>query len=174
MSEVGNHTSNINTTTLLIPEMNFTCNASIVGFTLAGRNLSNNFQIQIWRKNSFHNSTVYYQVGHSVSVIVLSEDVCLAVQNIVGNTFWCILRDHYQVSVQPGDILGLELPRTDDDGIWFTNGGPVNYEFDNQLDPDPNRSITVNLSSDGTPSYSLNITQQLPQIIFNLTSGRCY
>ena len=148
--------------------MNFTCNASIVGFALAGRNLSNNFQIQIWRKNSSHNSTVYHQVGHSVSVIG-DIDVCFTLQKI---TFWCILRDNYRVSVQPGDILGLKLPRTNDDdsGIWFTNGRPVNYEFDNQLDP----NITVNLSSDGTPSYSLNTPQQLPQIIFNLTSSRCY
>ena len=138
VSEVGSRTSNEHITTLLIPEMNFTCNASIVGFALAGRNFSNgsnNFQIQIWRKNSSHNSTTYYQVGHSVSVIVpysgASGGVCLAAKRIVRNSFWCILHENYRVLVQPGDILGLELLRTNDDEIWFTSGGPVNYKFDN-------------------------------------------
>ena len=176
MSEVGSGTSNEHITTLLIPEMNFTCNASIVGFALAGRNLSNesnNFRIQIWRKNSSHNSTTYYQVGHNVSVIIpysgVSGGVCLATKRFAANTFWCILRESYRILVQPGDILGLELPHTNDDEIWFTSGGPVNYKFNNQLDP----NITVNLSSDGTSNYS-NITRQLPQIIFNFTSSRSY
>ena len=102
MSEVGSRTRNANITTLLIPEMNFTCNIlSIVGFIVAGRNLNSgsNSRIQIWRKNSSHNSIIYYQAGHSVSVNVplnaVSGSVCMAVGRIVGDTFWCILRDNF-------------------------------------------------------------------------------
>ena len=89
--------------------------------------------------------------------------VCKAAQIIIGDTFWCILRDYYRVSVQFGDILGLELPATNSDEILFTSGGPINYIFrhPNQLDPNANLSLTGSSTA-----------QQLPQIIFNLTSGK--
>ena len=69
----------------------------------------------------------------------------------------------YQVSVQPGDILGLEIPSTNDDDfdIWFTKGGPTNYVFDSQL------NSTVDRSENNTIAV-----QQLPQIYFGFTSGK--
>ena len=133
VSEVGGRTRNTSITTLLIPEMNFTHNASIVGFIVAGRRLYREpySQIQIWRKNSSQNSTTYYQTGHSVTVHVPlnqhSGGACAAVRRIVGDTFWCVLQDNLQITVQAGDILGLVLPSTNDNGIFFTNGGPINY-----------------------------------------------
>ena len=120
-------------------------------------------QVQIWRRNGSHNSTIYYQVGGVVvDTAGQGSTVCVAERTIIGNTRWCILHDNLQVSVQPGDIFGLELPSTKDDEIFFTSGGPVNYVFGRQLDSN------VNLSNNG--SYS-NV-QQLPQIVFNLTSGK--
>ena len=165
VSEVDDRTSNSRITTQLIPEMNFTCNATIVGFIVAGRNLNNgpHSQVQIWRKNSSQNSTVYYKVeSFSVDTAGSGSTVCMAERVIVGNTRWCILRDNFQVSVQPGDVFGLELPRTNNDEIFFTSGGPVNYIFGRQLNSD------VNLSHNGSYSNA----QQLPQIVFNLTSGK--
>ena len=159
VSEVGPHTRN-SITTLLIPEMNFTCNATIVGFIVAGRNLDiyswPYSRVQIWHRNSSQNSSVYYQVRFGFFV---TFGVCVAARAIVNDTFWCILRDRLQVSVRPGDILGLELPNNDE--IFFTSGGPVNYIFGHR----PNSN--VNLSNNGTYSNA----QQLPQIVFNLTSG---
>ena len=81
--------------------MNFTCNALIVGFTVAGRRLTSEsrdlFILQIWRKNISQNSAPYYQAG-SVSV---NRGECAATWTYVDNTFKCILRDNFQASVQP-------------------------------------------------------------------------
>ena len=169
VSHVSGRASSVRVTTLLIPKMNFTCNASIVGFTVAGRSLSggSHSKIQIWHKNNSQNSNIYYQAGYSVSVHVpynaVSGGVCMAARRIVGNIFWCLLHNSLEVSVQSGDILGLELPRTNNDEIFFTSGhgGPVNYVFEHRL------NSNVNYSLNGSYSRAL----QLPQIVFNFTSG---
>jgi hypothetical protein len=151
-------------TTLLIPEMNFTCTASIVGFIVSGTFLDDgpHSQVQIWRKSISPSSTgSYYQVGN----VPVHDGSCVAMQEIVDDTYYlCILHDNFQVSVQSGDILGLELPATVSDEILFTNGGPTNYIFRhlNQLDS------SINLSLNGSSATA----QQLPQIIFFLTSGK--
>ena len=160
VSEVGSRTMT-NMTTLLIPEMNFTCNASVVGFIVSGRSWGDgcHSRVQIWRKSS----RSYYQVG-SVSI---HDGACVATQRIVGDIHWCILHENMQVSVQPGDILGLELPAAHyySDEILFTNRGPTNYVFKhlNQLDSNTNLFLNGRATA-----------QQLPQIIFNLTSGKPY
>ena len=158
VSAVGRRTVATNMTTLLIPEMNFTCTASVVGFIVSGRGLSNgpHSRIQFWRE-SFGS---YYQVGN----VPIHDGACVAMQRIVGDTYLCILHENLQVSVQPGDLLGLELPATDSDEILFTNRGPTNYIFrhSNQLDSNTNLSLNGGSAT----------TQQLPQIIFNLTSGK--
>ena len=173
VSEVGHHTKNITNTTVLIPGMNFTCNASIVGFIVAGRALDRepHSQIQIWRKNSSQNSAVYYRASHSVNVSVpnaRSGGVCMAARRIIGNTFWCILKNNMQFTVQSGDILGLVLPNTTNNEILLTNGGPVNHVFELQ----GQLGSYVNLSTPYNRNYS--VTQLLPQIAFNLTSGKQY
>ena len=156
VSEVGRRTRN-SISTLLIPEMNFTCNATIVGFIVAGSALNSlpHSQVQIWRQNSSH---IYNQV-ESFSVNTAGS-VCEGERTITGNTLWCILRNNLQVSVQPGDIFGLELPSTNDGEIFFTSGGPVNYVFECQLDSNVNLSNTDYMAD------------QQPQIAFNLTSGK--
>ena len=174
VSEVSHRTRNDNIIlTLLVPEMNFTSDATIIGVTVAGRNLSRNprSQIQIWRRNSSQNSDIefYHQVEHSVPIQVPNRvfgagGVCMAAQRIAGDTFWCILKDNLQVPVQAGDIFGLELPRTRAIEIFFTQGGPVNHIFEGQP------GTTVNLSNNA----SFSKAQQLPQIMLNLTSGTIY
>ena len=164
LSEVGSRTMTTNMTTLLIPEMNFTCTASVVGFIVSGRNLNDGLhsRVQIWRKSSSQSSGSYYQVT-SVPIHV-HDDTCVAMQEIASDTYLCILHENFRVSVQPGDILGLELPATSSDEIFFTNRGPTNYIFrhSNQLNSNTNLFLTNGSST----------AQQLPQIIFNLTSGK--
>ena len=159
MSEVDGRTDSATVVTQLIPDMNFTCNASIVGFISAGVNLNRepNPKIQIWRKNSSQ-PTIYYKT--EPDVVVNTADACVETGSVVGNVVWCILDNTYRVSVQPGDIVGVELPSTTSDEIYFTHGGPTNYIFQRQLD--------------STFDLSLNesVVQQLPQIALSLTSGK--
>ena len=130
---------------------------------MAGRNLrdESHSRVQIWRKNSSQNSALYHPVG----TFSVHNSVCVAGGLIVGDTFWCILHDNFRILVQPGDSLGLELPATDGDKILFTSGGPMNYIFKhpNQLDSIINLSHNRSLTA-----------QQLPQIMFNLSSGINY
>ena len=163
VSAVNHHTSVA--TTRLIPDMNFTCNASIVGFFVAGQNFyrSPYSRIQIWRNNHAQN-TGYFQV-HNISMNLANGDpVCRASWTVMRVLSWCILHRNMQFLVQPGDIIGLELPATRDIEIFFTRGGPVTYVFDGRL----NSTSTINLSNNR--SYPESV-QQLPQIIFNLTAG---
>ena len=151
------------TVTLLIPAMNFICNATIAGFVVAGRSLNRapHSQLQIWRSQN----SAYYRIGSiPVNTVGNGRGVCSAISRIVNITYWCMLFEVSQVSVQPGDILGLQLPNNNLE-ILFTSGGPVNYIFHEHeylLDP------TVGLSLN--ESYSN--AQQLPQIMLNFTSGK--
>jgi hypothetical protein len=154
-------------TTLLIPGMNFTCNASIVGFIVTGQSFYRRSYsiIQIWRNQS----STYYQTGSGISINVVNSglDPCVAYRLYTGRLLWCLLRDTLQISIQPDDILGIELPATarPNHGIFFTRGGPVNYMFERQISS--SSSSNISLSSLGNSSK----IKQLPQIVFNLTSG---
>ena len=168
ISEVSNYIRN-STVTLLIPTMNFTCNATVAGFIVAGTALNHtpHSQLQIWRKNVSQNS-VYYKIGH-ISVNLAGARVCATTaRRIVNITYWCILFEVSRLSVQPGDILGLQLPSNNFE-ILFTNGKPINFihEYAYQLN-----SITLSHNESVTESDSISQSQQLPQILFNFTSGK--
>ena len=57
------------------------------------------------------------------------------VNTLSQGVFQCTLKEEFRVEVQAGDILGLELPPTDDQDfeVFFTSGGPVNYVFQGQI-----------------------------------------
>ena len=159
---MSHRTDRSRVTTLLIPEMNFTCNASIIGFSVTGQNLyrSPYSKIQIWQNQT----STYHQVGSGISVnFHNSRGSCVASRSYEGGLLWCILRDTFQISIQPDDILGIELPTDDDVEIFFTRGGPVNYVFGRRI----SSNFNINLSSSSK-------VKQLPQIVFNLTSGEVY
>ena len=152
--------------TVLIPRMNFTCSQRILAFYFGGINRRGGQQdpmIQIWRENSSMPGN-YYKIERPIPVNI-SDIVCAdglpPTNPPARRSFLCILNKDYQVSVEPGDILGLEIPSTDDDDfdIWFTSGGPLNYIFDTEL------NSTVELSENSTTEA------QLPQISFEFTSG---
>ena len=148
--------------TILIPEMNFSCNATIFGFIVADTGLMPPHSlIQIWRKN-MSESLGYYKVGSNIEINprpTARGGVCSYRNRVVTKRIvWCIFNDDLQVSVQPGDILGLELRNN---GINFTTGVINNYIFEGQL------QSSMALLND----TNVTITQQIPQIAFNLTSG---
>ena len=160
--------------TRLVPEMSFTCNGTIVGFTVAGRQRSGRSTdsiIQIWRENSSQ-PDVYYKTGTDI-VITDSEAVC-AETSIIFQEFsnannpdlvlQCNLNEVNQVLVQPGDILGLKLPPRDETTFRLAfasvSRGPTNYVFEHL----PYPGVAVLSNADST-------NQQLPQITLQVESG---
>ena len=95
--------------TRLIPEMNFTCDGTIVGFTVAvdEQNRDEDPMIQVWREN-ISQPGVYYK---TTADIAIDEAVCVdGLTEVYSEVFQCKLNGTAQVSVQAGDVLGLELP----------------------------------------------------------------
>lgn len=154
------------TITILIPDMNFTCCAKLVGFTFGGINRRNRDQdpkIQMWRKD-ISEPGVYHKTGNEIAVDVSENGPCAdGLPTISSRTYFCVLVERFQVLIQPGDVLGFELPSNDDDNfdIQFTRGGegPTNYIF--------NRSLTSNIQLSERDSEA----RQLPQLTFSLTKG---
>jgi hypothetical protein len=153
--------------TVLIPEMNFTCNQTILAFSFGGIDRRGGGQqdpmIQIWRENSSMPGN-YYKITCPIpenNFDIVCADGLTRINPPTQRSFLCILNKEYQVSVEPGDILGLEIPPTNDDDfdILFTRGGPINYIFNARLNP------TVDLSENSAT------VAQLPQISFGFTSG---
>jgi hypothetical protein len=152
--------------TVLIPGMSFTCNQTILAFSFGGINRNGGQQdpmIQIWREN-YSIPGNYYKIERPIPVNnsdVVCADGLPQTDPSSRRSFLCILNKEYQISVEPGDILGLEIPPTEDDDfdIWFTRGGPINYIFNARL------NSTIDLSES-----TANETQ-LPQISFGFTSG---
>jgi hypothetical protein len=164
--------------TIIIPDMNFTCNAIIAGFTFAGINRGNRGQqdpiIQIWRKNisqlDLCQPAVYYKTGPAIAVNISDDQFGACDDGLPriadrSRTFWCILKKEYQIYIQSGDILGFEMPPTDDDDfdiLFARGGGPRNYIFQKL----PNSNSTIEL-----PNHQASLKSQLPQITFSFTSG---
>ena len=157
--------------TRLIPEMNFTCNGSIVEYTAALRMDQNGVQdpiIQVWRKNTSQpDSESYYKISDGIAI---DEDLCAGgLTEISDEVFQCTLNEttsRVSGTVQPGDILGLELPGGNNDdsilGFARVSRGPTNYVF--------NRG---GLSSPAALSNRNSVNQELPQITLEIGSGKC-
>ena len=150
--------------TILIPEMNFTCSGTVVGFTVGGWQVNGEEDplIQIWRENLSHPT----QLHKTAADIPINGTVCEngLVKEPEISVFHCNLSESFQVSVQPGDILGLKIPpRKDDDFVVLfadTTKGPLNYVFDSQLVASP-----ISLSN------ASSVNQQLPQLTLQIESG---
>lgn len=147
--------------TRLIPNMRFTCNGTIVGFTIAGI-LSNaspdNPKIQAWREDKEQCGS-YQKLD---SEIVVHESSCSNVTSqMKARIFHCVLNSELQVSVQYGDILGIEVPSISNSyfDLYFTDGGPTNYVFQRQL-----------LSKIDTMNRS-RVVEEQPQITLDIVSG---
>jgi hypothetical protein len=107
---------NFNTITL-IPEMNFTCKGTIEKVMVAGKRQnfkgSNpmHMQLQIWRPDS-ENTT--YRRGKSIalspSVCEMIGKICDMINNDAILLVECTLNTKDLVLVEPGDILGINIP----------------------------------------------------------------
>ena len=143
----------------LIPEMNFTCRSTIVKVIVAGRpqngGLQNNMmrkpmKLQIWR---LENPTIVdgrYQRAENINLMF---NICREINvneiriNLYNNIsiYECILKKNVQVSVEPGDIIGIELPPepiANFELYSVTESGLTNYIFERTRD---HRSFIIDL-----------------------------
>ena len=149
--------------TRLIPDMNFTCNGVIVGYTAALRQQNGNQDpiIQVWRKNTSQPES-YYNISTGIAI-----DAALCVGGLTevsSEVFHCNLNTTTRVPVQPGDILGLELPQAGNNdniilGFARVSSGPTNYVFNRQRLPSP--AVLSNRNS---------VNWDLPQIALEIGS----
>ena len=162
--EIKGHQTTIETR--LIPSMRFTCNGTIVGFTVAGA-LSDagpdDPRIQVWREDKEQCGS-YQKLDSEIVVRGMSCSTTPTRLQSVNQTriFHCALRSQFQVSVQYGDILGIQLPpiSNSDFDLYFTNGGPTNYVFQRQ------RFSEIDVMN------RLRIVEEQPQITLDIISGK--
>ena len=149
----------------LIPEMKFTCNGTIVGYTVAGRLSAENENaaIQVWRESTSQPG-VYHKIGPDIRI---NEEVCSQSSAEPDRVFQCRLDGEANATtVQPGDILGLDIPPPGDNnqagflGSARVSSGPNNYVFEQQP-----------LSSPVALSNSTSVNQDLPQVALEIDSG---
>lgn len=154
---------------LLIPDIRFTCNSSVVGYTVAmvKKNGEQHPVIQIWREIKT-NSCVYQKVGTGVPV---DESLCTNGLNETSTNvprFHCDLSKVSHVPVQFGDILGLELPPANDAAstLFFARvvRGPISYVFSQQQLPSSLARLQL-------PDSTSQLRQELPQIALRVGSG---
>ena len=149
--------------TRIIPEMNFACNGVIVGYTAALRGPPGHQGpiIQVWRKN-----TTYYKTSVDITINNASCDGGFTM--IGSEVFHCSLNlTTTRVTVQPGDILGLELLGHNRLAFARVSSGPTNYVFNTGK-----RSL-ISIYSGALSSY-LYLTGVLPQIDLKVIgTGKC-
>lgn len=96
--------------------MNFTCDGIITNVTVGGhgviqpgRSLNQRIKLRIWKENAT-DPGVYHR---SKKTIFLELSTCHSNEQNKRRFYVCRLRVGKQVSVEPGDILGIELPPRD-------------------------------------------------------------
>ena len=144
-------------TTVLLPNLTFGCNGTIVRLTIAvahnydsGQPEQSAPKVQIWKETQ--------NLYKSFSEILVSNSSCVDMTLNEG-ILQCTLSEAARISVQPGDILGVEIPpiAADHNGyeILFNASSESTAHIFRQNQP----SSTVILSE------ADDITSHLPQII---------
>ena len=145
--------------TRIIPDMMFNCTGTVVKWRAAGFYISGpvNAMLDIWRERSGISGT--YDKVATIELGTCESGVKATLVTGFSNVYECTLPESLRVSVQPGDVLGIELARNREYNFRLylddTNGGPMNYQFNGQFS-------TVTLSqSDSTsqdqPQISLTV-----------------
>ena len=144
--------------TRIIPEMNFTCDGSIVGYTVAGP-IMGNPEIQVWTEISRSQPGVHYKKIASASRQIHNNLCTGGLKRIRSNeeVFHCNLMTG--ISVQSGDILGLKLPRNSGLAFATTTKAPTNYVFMERV------------SSPVALANNISSPKLLPQITLEMESG---
>lgn len=120
--------------------MKFTCSGTIVGWTVAGRQRGGGTQypkLQVWREDSSRRD-YYNKQGRDIQVDAQGS-ACELITQTCGQVFQCRLRSTNRVTVQSGDILGVELPPKDNSSgfdLYFISvpNTQDHYIFRRQLD----------------------------------------
>ena len=153
--------------TRIIPEMTFTCSGTATHWRAAGefrdRGMAiTNSVLSIWRERSSESDT-YDRVGEIELGICDKEDPAPSVMGM-SNVYECTLPQSESVSVQSGDIVGIELPSENQAKfrLYFDNSssGPTNYVFNghglmfslNQRSSTTQDQPQISLTVVGTPS----------------------
>ena len=145
--------------------MKFGCVGTIVGFTAAVLNDSGSqlqpLKIQVWRESESQLDLFFKICPNDIQIQNRSNHSC-SHNNLSNGIFQCTLRENLQISVQPGDILELEIPpiNSDDFKIYFKHGALTILVFQGQLES------TVDLSTEPD-----NTTNDKPQITFLVVLG---
>ena len=148
--------------TRLIPSMRFTCNGTMVGFTVTGvdRNAGNQDpKIQVWRENKSQCGS-YQKLASEIIVHASSCETLTPRQSQMQvRIFHCALHPALRVDVQYGDVLGIELPPINnaDFDLYFTDGGPINYVFQQQLSNEIDTNINRPLMVEEQPQITLDV-----------------
>ena len=156
--------------TRLLFSVNFTCPGTIVGWTVAGRKREGLQypKLQVWRENS--SLTDYYNKQGQDIQVDAEGSACELITQTCGQIFQCRLTAANRVSVQRGDILGVELPpMTSSSGfdLFFISAPNVqnHYVFRRQL------SSSVRIESEAGNSFQLHDDQLL--ISLEINQGMC-
>ena len=158
--------------------MNFTCNGTITHWRAAGRFRNRmddtiNPVLSIWRERSSELGT-YDRVDTGIELGRCGDEE--QAPSVIGmsNVYECNLTQSERVTVQPGDVIGIELPTRRDTRFRLNfddnNGGPINYEFRGH-DVDNVSSFTLSHSSftsQDQPQISLTVVTTIPVLLTTL------
>ena len=140
--------------------MNFVCNGTIIGLRVAVSTDGGDQYcpvIQVWRPTADHSH--YYQAGAGIAI---NSAACLGgLKEEFKGVFHCDLNDNMTVSVQPGDVLGLDLPPANP-SLYFATviDLPKAYVFQRNV------SYPVVLCD------NLMVNKSLPQINIQVVPGK--
>ena len=152
--------------TRLIPDLEFTCNGTIVGLTVSGRLREGTVdpKIQVWRRDESSEDD-YYILGE-IPINITSSECEEIAQLPSGSTFHCRVDESLQLTVESGlDIVGVELPPLEEQSfeIFFTNGSQIQYACSEEL----TENRTVRLSSCDSV-----VTTDLLLLSVNVSTGK--
>ena len=135
--------------TILIPDMKFTCSGTVdvVQVIVAGRPQRNgnqntgNMKLQIWRENATERGR--YNKLEDIVLPSMCKGNRLKKVEMFRAMYECMLRMNVHISVEPGDILGIDLPPRDIAyfNLSFIKSKSTIYSFQ------PNLSSTIDLCS---------------------------
>ena len=124
-------------TTVIVPEMSFTCSGTVTHWRVAGEfsdagNTDTNSVVIVWREMS-SNSGTYARVRQVELGRCGGENRAPLVMG-TSDVYECSLSQSERVAVQPGDVVGMELSSASRAlfRLYFNNSnnsGPVNYVF---------------------------------------------
>jgi hypothetical protein len=145
--------------------MKFTCNGTITNVTVggmmrSGKNQKMKLLLRIWKENATEPG-IYHKSEGTIVLALNNMTLC----NKQNKQYICQLMGRKQVSVEPGDILGIEVPPSDaaDFGLHSVSvpGPMTNYIFKGT-----NLPSTVNLCK------RINEIEVRPLIMFGINRTR--